>query len=443
MSIFLAVVTLISFSDPSSESLTSTGGNAVETSAACHVIDPIQRMKNSLVKGKSCLKKPGFLKSEMGKKFLKMKSVVFSNPDLAKSSQVNKSQANVNGKTTDIGCMMGDKSSNAVLVTTDEENALMNLENGKITYEKLVYEDLSLDEVDPDDEVNAVGDNAVLGNDLIDGAKGVAGENVNVEIYEVSDVIVGRVPGEDIVIVNADCVVEPSTEELVIDPADIIMTDSNVFHSVPSTSTGGFTEVVESDTESIPDNVSELNYDEAAEISSGDDFLPTDHLEVELDVKGKGIGKNSKKKSSGDSIVPVAARNVAGRRRKPANKVIAVYLTEPYIEDLEKRMAPWLKGVKRIKCRNIDPKNLKLAPGFKGLPPITQRKYSKTWGDFVTMYGICLGNPPSYAHFYDFIERKFKEGKAAATINAYYSHLNMACRQVYARKVSEWKEVFT
>ena len=88
-----------------------------------------------------------------------------------------------------------------------------------------------------------------------------------------------------------------------------------------------------------------------------------------------------------------------------------------------------------LKCRGNDPKKLKDSRAIKALPETSKRKYLITWNNFVEKYGIVIGKPPTEDDLYDFLESKFKAGYKSTTMRSNYSHLNLACNELYGERL--------
>ena len=92
---------------------------------------------------------------------------------------------------------------------------------------------------------------------------------------------------------------------------------------------------------------------------------------------------------------------------------------------------PGLDTSPGFKCHGLDPKNVKVLPGFRVLSTKTQKKYVGTWLQFIQQYKISVGKTPSEADVYNFLEAKFAAGQVSSTVSTTYSHLNLACQELY------------
>ena len=103
---------------------------------------------------------------------------------------------------------------------------------------------------------------------------------------------------------------------------------------------------------------------------------------------------------------------------------------------------PGLDTSPGFKCHGLDPKNVKVLPGFRVLSTKTLRKYVGTWLQFTQQYKISVGKTPSEADVYNFLEAKFAAGQVASTISTTYSHLNLACQELYKEKLSKFPSLY-
>ena len=97
------------------------------------------------------------------------------------------------------------------------------------------------------------------------------------------------------------------------------------------------------------------------------------------------------------------------------------------------------KGLAPIVCLGKDPFELNLSPD---LPKDSQRKYIRTWREFLNHTGTCLGHPPTFTQIYGFMETKFIEGKKTTTLSTYLSHICMGLYLIYNRKLHNSRQIF-
>ena len=69
--------------------------------------------------------------------------------------------------------------------------------------------------------------------------------------------------------------------------------------------------------------------------------------------------------------------------------------------------------------------------GFEALPKESKKNYLKTWMSFISIYKISVNKPPTEKDIYDFLEVKLKSGAQRNTVRSYFSHLNLACQELY------------
>ena len=53
----------------------------------------------------------------------------------------------------------------------------------------------------------------------------------------------------------------------------------------------------------------------------------------------------------------------------------------------------------------------------------------------VSKYKIAINKPPTEDNLYDFLEEKFRAGYKSTTMRSNYSHLNLACDELYGEKL--------
>ena len=97
-----------------------------------------------------------------------------------------------------------------------------------------------------------------------------------------------------------------------------------------------------------------------------------------------------------------------------------------------------------IVCLGIDPHSLSSFQMMKDFPDDTRHRYLRTWNEFLKCHpDICIGNPPTFAQLYEYIEMKLKRGKQLTTVTSYYSHLNFGLRHIYKQQLSMsyWKNI--
>lgn len=97
---------------------------------------------------------------------------------------------------------------------------------------------------------------------------------------------------------------------------------------------------------------------------------------------------------------------------------------------------------KSFKCHGLDPNKLGQLAAYQHLPDISRKKYTMTWARFVQMKKIEISKPPTEADLYDFLKRKFDAGMKSSTIRSTYSHLNLACSELYKEKLNIYPSLY-
>ena len=95
-----------------------------------------------------------------------------------------------------------------------------------------------------------------------------------------------------------------------------------------------------------------------------------------------------------------------------------------------------------FKCYGLDPKKVGNLAAFKVLPEKTRKKYVQTWLSFVRMYKISEQKPPTESNLYNFLEAKFSAGMKSSTVRTNYSHIDLACQELYKEKLSKFPSLY-
>ena len=57
---------------------------------------------------------------------------------------------------------------------------------------------------------------------------------------------------------------------------------------------------------------------------------------------------------------------------------------------------------------------------------------------FINLYKISIVKPPTEKYLYDFLEAKMNTGLQSNTIRTYFSHLNLACQELYKVRLEKF-----
>ena len=103
---------------------------------------------------------------------------------------------------------------------------------------------------------------------------------------------------------------------------------------------------------------------------------------------------------------------------------------------------PGLETTSGFKCYGLDPKEVAILPGFRVLPDETLKKYKRTWLQFVQEYKIAVERPPTESDLYNFLNSKFSRGLKSSTVRSNYSHINLACQELYKEKIDKYPSLY-